>query len=84
MTRKFKLIHNLPCKICGREYLWTSHRRRDFRCDKCRNHMTVEEVEKELKEMDHKEYQSFMQDIAEYEEENGPVVIPDIDKITKK
>ena len=65
------LIHALPCKECGTEFLWCWKRGRDFRCDKCRGGMTAAEVEKELSEMSKEEYDSFMKDIEEYEKEHG-------------
>lgn len=65
------LLHEFRCRLCRSYFLYDRKRGNDFRCDKCRkvNAMTVEEVEKELKEMSDEEFHSFMDDIEEYEKE---------------
>lgn len=65
---KIPLLYELKCK-CGRYFLYCLRRGPDFRCDKCKQGMTLEEVEAELENMDPEEYDSFMKDIEEYKEE---------------
>lgn len=66
------LLIELRCN-CGKYYLHCHKRGNDFRCDKCRKGMTAEEVEKELEQMPPEEYIAFMEEIAEYEREHGPI-----------
>jgi hypothetical protein len=42
-------------------------------------HMTVEDVQKEMKEMDKEEVMSFLEDIKEYEKEHGKIIYEDDD-----
>ena len=65
-----KILFNLNCKVCKKEYLYCFKFRNDFRCESCKkqNKTTLEDVERELREMSKEEYQSFMDDIKEYEE----------------
>ena len=65
---KSPLIFEFKCK-CGNYYLYCIRSSRDFRCDGCKQGMTLEEVERELELMDPEEYKSFMKDIEEYENE---------------
>jgi len=70
MLKKRQLLFAIKCKICNNEFVYCLKSGKDFRCYDCKkNSMTVEEVEKELEEMSDEEYQSFMDDIKEYEEE---------------
>ena len=64
------LLFAFNCSLCNNEFIYCINSGKDFRCYKCKQGMTVEEVQKELKEMDHEEYQSFMDDIKEYEDKN--------------
>jgi len=73
MKSKLKLIHAMPCYICKKEFLWTRHRRKDFRCPDCRNGVSVEAIEKELKEMDNEEYNYFIDEVLQYEKEHGRI-----------
>ena len=59
----------LRCKLCSKFYLYHRSYGHDFRCTKCKKGQTVEEVQKEIEEMDQEEYQSFMDDIKEYQDE---------------
>lgn len=65
------LLHEFRCRLCRTFFLYDRHRGNDFRCDKCRkaNAMTVDEVQQELEEMSDEEFQSFMDDIEEFEKE---------------
>ena len=65
-----RILKNFNCKICDREFIWHWKRYSDFRCEDCRNGVSVEAVEKELLEMSEEEYQSFMDDIEEYNKNN--------------
>jgi hypothetical protein len=51
------------------------HAGNDFRCYDCKKkkYTTVEDIEKELRDMPKEEFDSFMQDIKEYEEEYGKI-----------
>jgi len=60
------LIYEFKCK-CGKYFLYSLRDGPDFRCYGCKSNTTLEDVEKELREMSEEEYQSFMQDIEEYE-----------------
>lgn len=64
-----QILFEMKCKSCEDYFLYHPKQLQDFRCYKCRKGMTLEEVEKELAEMSKEEYNSFMQDIKEYEEE---------------
>ena len=64
-----KILIELRCKQCSKHFLYCRKSGPDFRCKLCKNGQTLEDVEKELAEMDHEEYQSFMDDIKEYEDE---------------
>lgn len=64
-----KLLFEMRCKSCKRYFLYHRKQGQDFRCYDCRRGTTVEEVEKELAEMSQEEYESFMQDIKEYQDE---------------
>ena len=66
-----KLIYALPCKVCKREFLWTSHKYNDFRCDTCRKGESVEAVELEIAEMSQEELDWINKEIEEYIEEHG-------------
>lgn len=62
-------LFEMRCKQCNNFFLYHGKQGQDFRCYNCRKGMTLEEVEKELAEMSKEEYESFMQDIKEYEDE---------------
>jgi len=64
------IIKNFNCTACNKEFIWCWKQYNDFRCEKCRKGMTLEEVEKELEEMSEEEYQSFIDDIEEYNKNN--------------
>lgn len=59
----------MRCKQCKRYFLYHRKQGQDFRCYDCRRGTTLEDVEKELAEMSQEEYQSFMDDIKEYQDE---------------
>jgi len=65
-----RVLKSFNCKSCSKEFIWCWKQYGDFRCQTCRGVMTVEEVEKELAEMSAEEYQSFMDDIEEYNKNN--------------
>ena len=65
-----RMLKTFNCKICNKEFIWHWRRYNDFRCDNCRNGVSVEAVEKELEEMSEEEYQSFIDDIEEYNRNN--------------
>ena len=70
MGKRREILFAKNCVVCNEEFVYCLKSGRDFRCYKCKeNSMTVEEVEKELSEMSAEEYQSFMDDIKEYENE---------------
>lgn len=63
------LLIEIKCKGCRRYFLYHRKQGQDFRCYDCRRGTTLEDVEKELAEMSQEEYQSFMDDIKEYQDE---------------
>lgn len=63
------LLFEMRCKDCRRYFLYHRKQGQDFRCYDCRRGTTLEDVEKELAEMSQEEYDSFMQDIKEYQDE---------------
>ena len=65
-----RILKAFNCKICNKEFIWHWKRYSDFRCEDCRNEVSVEAIEKELEEMSEEEYQSFMDDIEEYNKNN--------------
>jgi hypothetical protein len=69
--RKKDPLRELKCKLCKTYYLYDFKRGSDFRCDKCRKsgNDSFKQVLKELNEMSDKEYQSFLDDIEEYQKE---------------
>lgn len=74
------ILFAMKCKLCKKEFIYCLRSCNDFRCYSCKKnrYFSVEEIEKELREMPKEEYESFMQDIKEYEEEFGN--IPDDDE----
>lgn len=77
------LLFAIKCKLCKKEFVYCIHSKNDFRCYDCKKkkYTTVEDIEKELREMHQEEYELFMQDIKEYEEEYGPIKYDDEDDI---
>lgn len=65
---KKQLLFTRRCCSCDREFVYCLKSGSDFRCYSCKKGPTLEDIEKELKEMSSEEYQSFMDDIKEYEE----------------
>lgn len=63
-----KILIELRCKDCNEHFLYCRKSGPDFRCYKCRKRESLELIQKELEEMELEEYQSFMQDIREYED----------------
>jgi hypothetical protein len=63
------LLFEMKCKDCNGYFLYHKKQGSDFRCYNCRRGTALEEVEKELAEMSEEEYQSFMQDIKDYQNE---------------
>jgi len=66
---KNDLLFEMKCKDCRNYFLYHRKQGQDFRCYNCRKGTILEDVEKELAEMSNEEYQSFMQDIKEYQDE---------------
>lgn len=66
MKRRTLLIP-IQCKQCKKEFVYCFKSRRDRRCYDCKKGTSVEEVEKELREMSKEEFQAFMDEIEEYE-----------------
>lgn len=60
------LLIPIKCKLCKKEFIYCIRSRKDRRCYDCKKGTTIEEVQKELEEMSDEEYQSFMDDIEEY------------------
>lgn len=75
------LLFAMKCKLCDNEFIYCVKSRNDYRCYKCKDkmHMTVEDVQKEMKEMDKEEVMSFLEDIKEYEKEHGKIIYEDDD-----
>lgn len=75
MYSKDNFLFAIKCKLCKNEFIYCLHSKNDFRCYECKKkkYTTVEEIEKELKEMPKEEFESFLQDIKEYEEEFGKI-----------
>ena len=63
------ILFELRCKTCNNFYLYHPRCGNDFRCNKCKKGQTLEEVQKEIEEMDKEEYQLFIDDIKEYQDE---------------
>ena len=63
------ILFELRCKTCNNFYLYHPRCGNDFRCTQCKRGESVEAVQKEIEEMSQEEYQSFMDDIKEYEDE---------------
>lgn len=63
------ILFEMKCSLCGKYFVYCLVARNDFRCYDCKKGQSVEAVEKELKEMSKEEYESFMEDIREYESE---------------
>lgn len=73
----------IKCRTCKKEFIWTAHRGSETRCSKCIEKAVfkaVEDVQKEIADMDTEEFKSFIEDIEEYEEENGHITILDDEK----
>lgn len=70
------LLFAIKCRLCNNEFVYCVKSRDDYRCYNCKKkqHMTVEDVQKELKEMDKEEVMSFLEDIKEYEKEHGKII----------
>jgi hypothetical protein len=65
---KDRILFEMKCKECRRYFLYHRRQGQDFRCYDCRR-KALDEVEKELAEMSEEEYQLFMDDIKEYQDE---------------
>jgi len=65
---KKNLLFTRRCCNCEKEFIYCLKSGSDFRCYSCKKGQTLEEIEKEIKELSKEEYQSFMDDIKEYEE----------------
>ena len=63
-----EILFEMKCKECKRYFLYHRKQGQDFRCYHCRRG-ALDEVEKELAEMSDEEYQLFMDDIKEYQDE---------------
>lgn len=59
----------MKCKDCDRYFLYHRRQGSDFRCYDCRRGTALEKVQKELAEMSKEEYESFIKDIKEYQDE---------------
>jgi hypothetical protein len=70
------LLFAINCKLCKNEFVYCIHAGNDFRCYECKKkkYTTVEDIEKELREMPKEEFDQFMQEIREYEEEYGKII----------
>jgi hypothetical protein len=70
------LLFAIKCKLCHNEFVYCLRAGNDFRCYNCkkRKNISLEDIEKELREMPQEEFDQFMQDIDEYEEEHGKIV----------
>lgn len=62
-------LFEIKCKTCKKYFLYHFRNGNDFRCYNCRRGVSVEAIQKELEEMSEEEYQSFVQDIKEYEKQ---------------
>jgi hypothetical protein len=70
MGKRRNLLFAIRCTMCDNEFVYCLRSGKDFRCYSCKqNKVTVEDIQKELSEMPKEEYQSFMEDIKEYEDE---------------
>lgn len=67
------LLFAIRCKMCDKEFVYCINSGNDFRCYDCKKGPTLEDIEKELKEMSIEEYQSFIEEIKEYELNNGKI-----------
>ena len=71
IKNKKEILFARKCTVCKKEFIYCLRSGSDFRCYQCKqNLMTLEDVEKELAKMSKEEYESFLQDIKEYEEQN--------------
>lgn len=70
------LLFAIKCKLCHNEFVYCINAGNDFRCYECKKkkYTTLEDIEKELREMPREEFDQFMQDIKEYEEEHGKII----------
>lgn len=75
------LLFAIKCKLCNNEFVYSIKSRNDYRCYNCKknNYTTVEDIEKELKEMNKEEIMSFIEDIKEYEKEHGKIIYKEDD-----
>lgn len=76
-----EFLFPITCNLCGKEFLYCGKSGKDTRCYKCkkRPNITVEEIQKEIEEMDKSEIMSFLEDIKEYEKEYGRIDYKDDD-----
>ena len=63
-----QLLFTKKCCLCDKEFVYCLKSGADFRCYNCKKGQTLEEIQKEIEELSPEEYQSFMDDIKEYEE----------------
>lgn len=61
------ILFEIKCSICSKHFVYCVKSLNDFRCYNCKKGFSVEAVEKELEEMSKEEYESFMEEIREYE-----------------
>lgn len=76
------LLFAIKCKLCDNEFIYSIKSGNDYRCYKCKKngYATLEDLEKEIKEMDKEEIMSFIEDIKEYEKEHGKVIYKEDDE----
>lgn len=67
---KKDILFEMKCKSCKKYFLYCMRNGNDYRCYDCRKGITVEAVQKELEEMPKEEYDSFLEEIKEYEQKN--------------
>jgi hypothetical protein len=73
MYSRKNMLFAMKCKCCKKEFVYCISSGKDFRCYDCKGKSSeeLEAVEKELREMPKEEYESFMEDIAEYNKNNN-------------
>lgn len=79
MYTRDNFLFAIKCKLCNNEFVYCLHAGNDFRCYSCKKkkYVSVEDIEKELREMPKEEFDQFMQEIKEYEEEYGKISYED-------
>jgi PHP family Zn ribbon phosphoesterase len=63
-----QILFAINCKLCKNEFVYCIYAGRDTRCYNCKN-KALKDVQKELEEMSDEEYNLFIKDIKEYEDE---------------